>query len=157
MVMRVKQDGYNTSLAAEFHVLSVLHRLGYHASLTLGNRKAIDIIVETETRTLSIDVKGMASRTNWPLDNFESENRPNHFIALVSFNNKIRDPSVVPTVFLLPARDVPKFFYTNPKGNRRTVPFSTMRAKGKKYLEAWESLADPKPLPRSTKPLPRRV
>jgi hypothetical protein len=63
-----KQDGYNTNLAAEFHVLSVLHRLGFHASLTLGNRKAIDIVVETETRTLTIDVKGMASRTNWPLE-----------------------------------------------------------------------------------------
>jgi hypothetical protein len=150
------QDGYNTSLAAEFYVLSVLHRLGFHASLTLGNRKAIDIVVETETRTLSIDVKGMASRTNWPLDNFESENRPNHFIALVSFNNKIRDPSAVPTVFLVPARDVPTFFYTNPKGNRRTIPFRTMRDKGQKYRDAWHFLTDPKPLPRSTSSLPRR-
>uniref|UniRef100_UPI003D9FCB3C hypothetical protein n=1 Tax=Xanthomonas oryzae TaxID=347 RepID=UPI003D9FCB3C len=55
--------------------MSVLHRLGFHASLTLGNRKAIDIVVETEKRTLSIEVKGMASRTNWPLDNLESEKR----------------------------------------------------------------------------------
>ncbi|MFC1789277.1 hypothetical protein ACFLZE_05135 [Thermodesulfobacteriota bacterium] len=34
---------YNTNLAAEFHVLSILHRLGYEATLTLGNKKAVDI------------------------------------------------------------------------------------------------------------------
>lgn len=151
-----KQDAYNTNLAAEFHVLSMLHRLGFHASLTLGNRKAIDIVVETETRTITIDVKGMASRTNWPLDNFKSEKRPNHYIALVSFNNKIHDPAAVPTVFMVPALQIPKFFYVNPKGTRRTIQYSVMRDQGEKYREAWLSLANPKPLPRSTPRLPLR-
>ena len=36
---------YNTNLAAEFYVLSVLHRLGAEANLTLGNKKAVDIVV----------------------------------------------------------------------------------------------------------------
>ncbi len=36
---------YNTNLASEFYVLSMLHRLGADASLTLGNKKAVDIIV----------------------------------------------------------------------------------------------------------------
>jgi hypothetical protein len=89
------------------------------------------------------------------LRDFKSEMRANHYIALVSFNNKIRDPSVVPTVFLVPARDVPKFFYVNPKGTRRTIQFSLMREKGQKYHEAWLSLAEPKPLPRSTARLPK--
>jgi hypothetical protein len=35
---------YNTNLAAEFYVLSLLHRLGADAALTLGNKKAVDII-----------------------------------------------------------------------------------------------------------------
>ena len=34
---------YNTNLAAEFYVLSMLHRLGVFAAVTLGNKKAIDI------------------------------------------------------------------------------------------------------------------
>ena len=137
-----KTVGYNTNLAAEFYVLSVLHRKGLSASLTLGNRKAIDIVVETDYRTITIDVKGMASKTNWPLDNFSSEGRENHYIALVSFNNKIRDHRVLPTVFLVPAQDIPKFFYVNPKGNRRTIRFSRMRDEGGNYLEAWDSLAE---------------
>ena len=36
---------YNTNLASEFYVLSMVHRLGVDASLTLGNKKAVDIIV----------------------------------------------------------------------------------------------------------------
>lgn len=134
-----KDFGYNTGLAAEFYVLSVLHRKGLSASMTLGNRKAIDIVVESPDRTITIDVKGMASRTNWPLDNFSSERRENHYIALVTFNNKIRDHSVQPTVYLVPAADIPRFFYINPKGNRRTIQFSRMRDQGSQYLEAWSA------------------
>ena len=36
---------YNTNLAAEFFVLSTLHRLGADAALTLGNKKAVDIAI----------------------------------------------------------------------------------------------------------------
>ena len=35
---------YNTNLASEFYVLSMLHRLGSDASLTLGNKKSVDIV-----------------------------------------------------------------------------------------------------------------
>ena len=44
---------YDTNLAAEFHVLSMLHRLGADASLTLGNKKAVDIIVVNENDSQS--------------------------------------------------------------------------------------------------------
>ena len=135
-----EHSGYNTNLAAEFHVLSVLHRLGLNASLTLGNRKSVDIVVECRGKLLTVDVKGMASRTNWPLDNFRPDRGLNHFIALVTFNNKIGDPSVAPTVFLVPATKIANFFYHNPKGNRQTVRYSTMRDEGHQFLEAWKQL-----------------
>ena len=135
-----KHSGYNTNLAAEFHVLSVLHRLGLSASLTLANRKAIDIVVESHGRLYTIDVKGMASRTNWPMDNFKSPTVANHFMALVSFNNKIGNPAIAPTVFLVPAEKISSFFYRNPKGNRQTVRYSTMRDNGQRYLDAWDQL-----------------
>lgn len=135
-----EHSGYNTNLAAEFHVLSVLHRLGLSASLTLGNRKSVDIVVERRGKLLTVDVKGMASRTNWPLDNFKPDRETNHYIALVTFNNRIGDPSVPPSVFLVPAKDIAKFFYHNPKGNRQTVRYSTMRDKGQQFLEAWKQI-----------------
>ena len=135
-----EHSGYNTNLAAEFHVLSVLHRLGLSASLTLGNRKSIDIVVESRGRLFTIDVKGMASRTNWPMDNFKAAIGLNHFIALVTFNNKIGDPAVPPSVFLVPADQISDYFYRNPKGNRQTVRYSRMRDEGQQFLEAWEQL-----------------
>ncbi len=39
------RNGYNTNLAAEFYVLSMLHRLGADANLTLGNKKSVDIAI----------------------------------------------------------------------------------------------------------------
>ena len=39
------QRGYNTNLASEFYVLSMLYRLGFDANLTLGNKKSVDITV----------------------------------------------------------------------------------------------------------------
>ncbi len=63
-------NGSNTNLAAEFYVLSVLHRLGMSATLTLGNKKSVDIVVARDVDDLiTIDVKGLAGTTNWPIDN----------------------------------------------------------------------------------------
>ncbi len=59
---------YNTNLAAEFYVLSVLHRLGAEANLTLGNKKAVDIVVVRGAGdTVTIDVEGLAGKTSLAL------------------------------------------------------------------------------------------
>ena len=71
--------GYNTNLAAEFYVLSMLHRLGADAALTLGNKKAVDIFVANEGgSTITIEVKGVAKRYDWPADNIRSFHNPQH-------------------------------------------------------------------------------
>jgi len=134
--------GYNTNLAAEFHVLSMLHRLGLSASITLGNRKAVDIVVESRGRLFTIDVKGMASRTNWPMDNFRlpPADGSTHFVAFVTFHNKIGQPTERPSVYLVPATEVSRFLARNPKGNRRYVRYGQMRDDGFRFLEAWTQL-----------------
>ena len=56
---------YNTNLAAEFYVLSMLHRLGFDASLTLGNKKAVDVVVVRDSgNVMTVDVKGLAGTTS---------------------------------------------------------------------------------------------
>jgi len=56
---------YNTNLAAEFHVLLALHRLGADATLTVGNKKSVDIaVVQATGRSLTVDVKGLAGKTS---------------------------------------------------------------------------------------------
>jgi hypothetical protein len=44
----MSEPPYNTNLAAEFYVLSVLHRLGTAATVTLGSKKSVDIAVVKE-------------------------------------------------------------------------------------------------------------
>ncbi|MDO8805588.1 MAG: hypothetical protein Q7R35_14305 [Elusimicrobiota bacterium] len=51
---------YHTSQAAEFFIYAQLHRLGFNAVITLGNAKAVDILVYSQGKeTLKFDVKGL--------------------------------------------------------------------------------------------------
>jgi hypothetical protein len=100
---------YNTNLAAEFYVLSMLHRLGADAALTLGNKKAVDILVVNENGTTStIDVKGLEKRYDWPANNVRLH-KPQHFYVLVSFEGKITDPFTPPAVWVIPSNDIEQF------------------------------------------------
>jgi hypothetical protein len=95
---------YNTNLAAEFHVLSVLYRLGTEASLTLGNKKSVDILVALpDGSTLTLDVKGLAGPYDWPSDNIGLPAPKSHFIALLSFEGRITDLLHSPNMWLIPA------------------------------------------------------
>ena len=78
-------SGYNTNLASEFYVLSVLHRLGADANLTLGNKKSVDIaVVKDAGKSITVDVKGLAGKTSWPVDNVKQAKR-SHYLVFVSY------------------------------------------------------------------------
>lgn len=84
--MATKKNGFNTGIASEYLVLSMLYRLGADAYLTLGNRKSIDIGVIREDGTrISIDVKSVRGYSSIPVDNVKE--LPNHFIVFVVYNN----------------------------------------------------------------------
>jgi len=134
-----KQNGYNTNLAAEYYVLSVLYRRGLNAYLTLGNKKAIDIVIDFGTHLTTVDVKGIAGTTLWPMDNFHGP-KPHHFIVFVSFLNRIEDTGVTPECYVVPSDEVKALFYRNPKRTRVGVQRSTVRATGKQFLAAWPLL-----------------
>lgn len=133
-------DGYNTNLAAEFYVLSVLHRLGISATLTLGNKKSVDIVVARDAGdAITVDVKGLAGTTNWPVDNLK-QGRKKHFIAFVTFLGRISDPAAPPEVYIVPSEDVSGLIYQNPAGNRRVIQLGRARKSWKKFKDAWELL-----------------
>lgn len=80
------EQRYNTNLASEFHVLSTLHRLGANATLTLGNRKSVDIVVVRDNgRMATIDVKGLAGKTAWPVDNLTTATQGHYVVFVASF------------------------------------------------------------------------
>jgi hypothetical protein len=119
---------YNTNLAAEFYVLSVLHRLGMSATLTLGNKKSVDIVVARDAGdAVTID------------DNLK-QGRKRHFIAFVTFLGKIDDPSVSPEVYIVPSEEVSSVIYQNPAGNRRVIQLGRARKVWAKFKNGWELL-----------------
>jgi len=128
--------GYNTNLASEFYVLSVLHRLGHDAALTLGNKKAIDLtLVASDNRPRTIDVKGLAGATGWPVDNARTIAK-SHFYVFVAYVGKIRDPSFVPECYVVPSAKLESLTYFAP-GGRQVVPLGRMRREGKQFRDAW--------------------
>ncbi len=130
-------SGYNTNLASEFYVLSVLHRLGADANLTLGNKKSVDIaVVKDAGNSITVDVKGLAGKTSWPVDNVKQAKR-NHYLVFVSYLGKISDPEALPEVYIIPSGQVAKFTYHSPNGKRKVVQLSTLRKSAIKYKNAW--------------------
>ena len=134
--------GYNTNLASEYYVLSMLYRQGFDAYITLGNKKGIDIILNLNNeKQITIDVKGLQGTTLFPLDNVDDEaNKPNHYVVFLSFLNKMSDPLELPEIYVLPHNDLKELMYHNPKGNRKGINLSTLRSKAEDYRNNWEIL-----------------
>ena len=88
---------------------------------------------------LTVDVKGLAGRTNWPVDNL-TEGRKRHFIAFVTFLGKIEDPAVLPEVYIVPSEEVSDLIYSNPAGNRRVIPLGRARRSWSQFRDAWHLL-----------------
>jgi hypothetical protein len=132
--------GYNTNLAAEFYVLSVLHRLGKDANLTLGNKKSVDIaIVRDAGEAYTIDVKGLAGKTGWPIDNLRAGMK-GHFIVFVSFLGKIADPAVAPEVYVVPSVEMEVLAYEAP-GGRKLLQYTMMKDNAHRFKDRWDLLA----------------
>jgi len=134
--------GYNTNLASEYYVLSMLYRQGFDAYITLGNRKGIDIILNlNDEKQITIDVKGLQGTTLFPLDNVDDQTaKPNHFVVFLSFLNKMSDPLVLPEIYVVPHNDLKDLMYHNPKGNRKGINLSMLRSTAAAYRNNWEIL-----------------
>ena len=95
--MEKKISGYQTGIASEHLVLSMLYRLGAKAYLTLGNEKSIDI-------RISVDVKSVRKGNAIPVGN--AVDKDNHYYVFVIYNNKFSDLSVHPDFYIVPSHIV---------------------------------------------------
>jgi hypothetical protein len=129
-------SGYDTNLASEFHVLSILHRLGAEAMMTLGNKKSVDIVVvRKKGEAVTVDVKGVARKYDWPADNIRPTRRNRHFVVLVSFESKISKPAVPPSVWVVPYESLKDF--TKQYKGRKNILRARILKSGKRYKNAW--------------------
>jgi len=127
--------GYNTNLASEFYVLSMLYRNQIEAYLTLGNKKSVDILVrKRDGQNISIDVKG-AITGDWLLGNKPLIVKENHYIVLVHFGNKIEKIEVTPRIYVIPSNQILPFTKNGGKGYSANLKI--LKEKGNKYLYDW--------------------
>ena len=153
-----KADRYATNLASEFYALSVLHRLGADATLTLGNKKAVDIVVvRREGQLITVDVKGVASKSDWPADNVSATPKTGHFLVLVSYEGRFADVTQLPSVWVVPHETVSCYMHQAKarKGKaRRFVTRSQLIHQGQEFRNAWHLILGA-PDPNDEKPSER--
>jgi len=136
----MSDKSYNTNLASEFYVLSTLHRLGLDAVLTLGNKKSVDLaVVRDAGDSVTVDVKGLAGKTAWPVDNVKDAKKQ-HFLVFVCYCGKIREVDVSPEVWVIPSTNLAPFVYHAP-GGRKVVQRSKLLQEATKFRNAWHLIA----------------
>ena len=94
-------ERHNLGIAAEFAVASELCRRNIYAQLTLGTRKRTDLLVETKTGMLRIEVKAKQG-PSWP--NCKGiPSRQNRLLILVDFASKQENQR--PDFYILTSED----------------------------------------------------
>lgn len=100
---QTRTTGYQTGMASEFLVMSMLYRLGLNAHLTLGNNKRVDIVVETyDDKAVTIDVKSVRGYDSIPAGNVIAKD--NHYVVAVVYKNRFGDVNVLPDFYIVPSK-----------------------------------------------------
>lgn len=136
---------YDTNLAAEYYVLSCLHRIGLTANLTLGNKKGVDVVVVRQAGdAVTVEVKGTAKKYDWPANNLVTTKPNQHFVALVSFEGHIEDQEMPsPRVWIVPFPEVSRFKRTYPGGRINVSRAALDSADGRQFENAWHLIEGP--------------
>ncbi len=124
-------------LAAKFFVLSALHRLGADATLSLGEREDVDIVIINDRTVFTAQVKTLTGGWRWHVEDIHA--RENHFVLFVAFMNEIRNPHVSPDVIVVGSLTLQNALH----GQRETeIRVDTLGAQ-LKAQEAWNQLLAP--------------
>jgi hypothetical protein len=110
------------------------------AVLTLGNKKCVDLaVVRDAGDSVTVDVKGLAGKTGWPVDNVKDA-KAGHFLVFVCYWGKIEEVETPPEVWVVPSTKLAPFIYSAP-GGRRLVQRSTLLREAQKFKNAWHLIS----------------
>ena len=131
-------EKYHTNLASEFYVMSVLSRLGLDANLTLGNQKAVDIVVARAAGdAVTIDVKAVVGKTDWLTGAAPLKPRERHFIVLLSYEGKFGDLERVPRAWIVPHAKFLPLVKASATGTMRYISRRRVIMELHNYENAW--------------------
>lgn len=134
----------NTNLASEFFVLSALHRLGIDAYLTLGNKKAVDIVVIKKSKhSVNVEVKGVSGNDDWTVGTLATDDPDNTFVVLLSFDGEIENISKSPSVWILRHSEAlaVRVEYSTKNGKRLNIKRSEVLSRYRERLNAWHLIS----------------
>ena len=121
MIMETKNKGFDTGIASEYLVLSMLYRLGVDAYMTLGNKKSVDIWIKND-------------------DDFV-EAKDTRYIVFVIYNKKFdfKDVPTLPEFYIVPSKYVVenRTKYDLKSGGER---FNIFKKDIKDYINRWDLL-----------------
>jgi hypothetical protein len=126
MPKRSNEVAYNTNLASEYLMMSLLSRAGKDAYLSLGNKKGVDIIVKTTKGNICIvEVKGVNKNDDWLINNTgKFPWFPNMFYALIGFEGKITEVVSPAKFYLIPSMLLNKEGEYKISKNQKTIYLS---------------------------------
>lgn len=138
------QQHYQTNLASEFYVMSILYRRGLDVYLTLGNKKAVDIVVRLEDNTaLTIDVKANAGKMDWLMGSGKAPRiAKDHFVVLMSYEDKFEDLQEQPRIWVVPYEALQPFIGVASNGTTHYISRKQFIAKCAIYENAWDLLTN---------------
>jgi hypothetical protein len=126
MAKKNADTNYNTNLASEYLMMSLLSRAGKDAYLSLGNKKGVDIIVKTDQGSICvIEVKGVNKRNDWLIGNSGNlPTAPNLIYALVCFNGTIEELTSTADFWIIPSSRLAEASEHKISKNEKTVYIS---------------------------------
>jgi predicted AAA+ superfamily ATPase len=125
----------NTGISAEFFVAAELARRGFNVTLTFGNTKSIDLIIEKEGRLIPVQVKGIQRIKSicWNIS-MDKLDPKNILYILVNLN---ADSLEQPEYFILTENEVREHFKpTNSK--RDYLDYNYAKKLG--FQDAWHKI-----------------
>ena len=140
MIMETKNKGFDTGIASEYLVLSMLYRLGVDAYMTLGNKKSVDIWIKNDDDfAIEIDVKSVREYDFISVGNVEAKD--NRYIVFVIYNKKFdfKDVPTLPEFYIVPSEYgvENRTKYDLKSGGER---FNIFKKDIKDYINRWDLL-----------------
>ncbi|WP_316828595.1 group I intron-associated PD-(D/E)XK endonuclease [Pedobacter miscanthi] len=140
--MSIKLEKSQTGIAAEFYAAGELSRLGYNVTVTFGNTKSIDLLIQMDKDIFKVQVKGIQATSSicWNLD----KTKVTSDIYYVLVNLHVDQPALKPEFFVLTGNDALLLFKDTPRGGtKRTYLDYKSIFKQKIYRDRWHIFGSP--------------
>jgi len=130
-----RANSFNTGIASEYLILSLLYRRGVEAYISQGNKKSIDIrIVKSDGTSISVDVKSVRGYSSLVVNNVNVYG--NHYIVFVVYNGKFEQLDELPEFYIVPSIHLESI--TEIYGIEKRV----LKGKIKEFKNKWEHIIE---------------